>query len=78
MRFRRRVAALTVGVAVLAVSVAACERQRPDDRVSARTYQLVVSRSPDRSSRLPLTGRLLGGRVYVFASPDTDVERPPG
>jgi hypothetical protein len=75
MCFRRRVAAFAVGVAVLAVSVVACERQRPDDRVSGRTYQLVVSRSPDRSSRLPLTGRLLNGRVYVFASPDTGVER---
>jgi hypothetical protein len=75
MRFSRRVAALTVGVAVLAVSMAACEQKRRDDRVSARTYELAVSRSPDRSSWMPLSGRLLGGRVFVFASPDAGVER---
>jgi hypothetical protein len=75
MRFSRRIAALTVGVAVLVVSVSAWAQRRVDERVSARTYQLAVSRSPDRSSWVPLTGRLLGGRVYVFASPDAGVER---
>ena len=76
MRFSRRVATLIVGgVAVLAVSVSACERKQPDEPASAGTYQLAVSRSPDRSSWMPLTGRLLAGRVYVFASPDAGVER---
>jgi hypothetical protein len=72
MRLSRRVATLIVGgVAVLVVSVSACEQKQVDEPVSARTYQLAVSRSSDRSSSVPLTGRLLGGRFYVFVSPDT-------
>jgi hypothetical protein len=76
MRSSRRVATLIAGgVAVLVVSVSACQQQQPDEPGSARTYQLAVSSSPDRSRRVPLTGHLLAGRVYVFANPDTDVER---
>jgi hypothetical protein len=75
MRFSRRIAALPVVVGVLVVSVSACAHKRVDERVSGGTYQLAVSRSPDRSSWVPLTGRLLAGRVYVFASPDAGVER---
>jgi hypothetical protein len=71
----RRIATLIVGVAVLVVSVSACQQKRVEEPASVGTYQLAVSRSPDRSSWLPLTGRLLTGRVYVFASPDTDVKR---
>ena len=76
MRSSRRVAILIVGgVAALVASVSACAQKRVDEPVSAGTYQLAVSRSPDRSSWVPLTGRVVGGRVYVFASPDTGVER---
>jgi hypothetical protein len=76
MRFSRRVATLIVGgVAVLVVSVSACQQKRVDEPASARTYQLAVSRSSDRSSWTPLTGRVLRGRFYVFASPDAGVER---
>jgi hypothetical protein len=74
MCFSRRVVALSV-VAVLVVSVSACAQKRADEPVPAETYQLAVSRSPDRSNWVPLTGRLLAGRVYVFASPDAGVER---
>jgi hypothetical protein len=76
MRFRRRVATLIVaGVAVLVVSVSACQQRRVDEPASAGTYQLAVSRSSDRSSWMPLTGRLLDGRFYVFVSPDAGVAR---
>jgi hypothetical protein len=76
MRFSRRVATLIVGgFAVLAASVSACERKQVDEPESVGTYQLAVSRSPDRSSRVPLSGRLVAGRVYVFADPDAGVER---
>jgi hypothetical protein len=72
----RRVATLiVVGVAVLVVSVSACQQKRVDQPASAAAYQLAVSRSLDRSSWMPLTGRLLAGRVFVFASPDAGIER---
>jgi hypothetical protein len=75
MRCRRRVAALVIGLAVLVGSVSACARKRVGEPAPARTYQLAVSASHDRSRWLPLSGRLLGGRVYVFASPHDGVER---
>ncbi len=75
MRCSRQVAALTIGVAVVVASVSACERKRVDERAPARTYQLAVSTSPDRSGSVPLSGRLLSDRVCVFASPDASVVR---
>jgi hypothetical protein len=75
MRCSRRVAALTIGIVVLVASASACERKRVDERAPARTYQLAVGRSPDRPGSVPLSGRLLNGRVYVFSSPADGVER---
>jgi hypothetical protein len=75
MRSSRRVAALTIGAAVLAVSVSACEHKRAGERATPRPYQLAVSTSPDRSSSTALAGRHLRGWVYVFAHPDAGVDR---
>jgi hypothetical protein len=75
MRTSRRVAALTIGVAVLAGALSACGHERVAERAAPRTYQLAVSALPDRSSSVALAGRSLHGRVYVFVSADAAVGR---
>lgn len=43
--------------------------------VFAQTYNLQVSPSPNRSSSVVLQGATIAGNVYVFTSPDTDVDQ---
>jgi hypothetical protein len=81
IRTVRRVTALTIGVAVLAVWLSACRHEPIPERAALpraalpRTYQLVVSSSPDRSGAVALSGRRLRGRVYVFVPSDAGVAR---
>jgi hypothetical protein len=56
----RRVAALTLGVAVLVTSASACERERAaGDPAAPATYRSTASTSPDPSGAVELTGRRL-------------------
>jgi hypothetical protein len=56
----RRVAALTLGVAVLVTSASACERERAaGDPAAPATYRSTESTSPDPSGAVELTGRRL-------------------
>jgi hypothetical protein len=76
----RRLAALTLGIAVLVMSVSACARMRAGgdpagDPAASMTYQLTVGTSPDSSSVMALTGRRLRGRVYLFANPSRGVDK---
>jgi hypothetical protein len=86
MRTARRPTACMVGVAALAVALGACRNEAiPKPAAAPRTYQLVVSASPERSGAVALAGRRLRGKVYVFVRSDADVRRasffldsPPG
>jgi hypothetical protein len=76
----RRLAALTLGIAVLVMSVSACTRmrtggERTRDPAASMTYQLAVGTSPDLSGAMALTGRRLRGRVYLFANPSRGVDK---
>lgn len=42
---------------------------------SSTSYNILVSSSPDRSNPLPLEGSTVSEKIYVFSSPDTNVER---
>lgn len=46
----------------------------PVDISVAVDYTVMVSLNPDRSSAVPLEGEVLFGDVYIFTSPDDDVE----
>jgi hypothetical protein len=75
MRTVRRPTACTVGVAVLATSLSACRNEPIPKPAAPRSYQLVVSASPERSGAVALSGRRLRGRVYVFVRSDTGVRQ---
>jgi hypothetical protein len=71
MHCSRRVAVLTIGAAVLTTSVSACAPDRPGRHAPARTDQLAVSTSHDRSTPASLPTRPVPTASTATTAPAT-------
>ncbi|UCG11088.1 MAG: hypothetical protein JSU72_11010, partial [Deltaproteobacteria bacterium] len=62
------------GIAASAVATVSINVETVDPS-PVSPYTLLVSLSSTRSAPVPLEGALLSGDIFVFSSPDTDVDR---
>lgn len=68
--------ALALGMSVSGIdAVLAGVTSSPAGAQDSGAYSLLVSSSPDRSNPAPLDGKTVSGKIYVFVSPTSGVNR---